>query len=107
MLHTVPRGAGAAVTVPNLSCAEPVMYVVQTPNVAVTDAAALMDDTVHVPVPVQPAPLQPVKPAAVAVNVTVVPAAKLAVQVPLQLLMPGGELLTVPAPVPALVTVIG
>lgn len=73
-------------------------------KVAVTLAAALMM-TVQAPVPVQ-APLQPVKvePAtAAAVNVTVLPAPKLAEQLALQALMPEGELLTVPEPVPALV----
>src|ERR671937_186694 len=62
--------------------------------------------TVQVPLPVQ-SPLQPVKvePAsAVAVSVTVVPSAKEAEQVAPQS-MPAGELVTVPEPVPALVTV--
>src|SRR5207253_3581355 len=61
----------------------------------------------HDPVPEQPPPAQPVKvePAAgVAVNVTVVPLAKLAEQVAPQLI-PAGELVTVPLPVPALLTV--
>src|SRR5207253_2969690 len=61
----------------------------------------------HDPVPEQPPPAQPVKvePAAgVAVNVTVVPLAKLAEQVAPQLI-PAGALVTVPLPVPALLTV--
>lgn len=74
-------------------------------NVAVTLRARLIE-TVQVPVPEQ-APLQPVKldPVdAAAVSVTVVPAAK----VPLQLLlhaMPPGEDVTTPEPVPRVVKV--
>jgi hypothetical protein len=63
--------------------------------------------TEQVPVPVQPAPLQPVKVepvAGAAVKVIAVPLAKLAEQVAPQL-MPAGALVTVPVPVPALVTV--
>src|SRR5437762_13524278 len=63
--------------------------------------------TTHDPAPEQPPPAQPVKvePAAgVAVNVMVVPLAKLAEQVAPQLI-PAGELVTVPLPVPAVVTV--
>jgi hypothetical protein len=62
--------------------------------------------TVHVPVPVH-APDQPanVEPAlGLAVRVTEVPAAKLAVHVGPQL-MPAGALVIDPAPVPALCTV--
>src|SRR3989442_3828485 len=63
--------------------------------------------TTQVPVPLQPPPLQPVKvepPAGVAVSVTAVPPVKLAEQVAPQLI-PAGELVTVPLPVPAGVTV--
>lgn len=74
-------------------------------NVAVTD---WLDDivTLHAPVPVQ-APDQPVKakPASgVAVNATVDPEGKLALQVEPQLI-PAGLLVTVPVPIPFLVTV--
>src|SRR2546422_8289427 len=75
-------------------------------KVAVTVVAALRV-TVQVPVPEQPPPVQPEKvepAAAVAVNVTAVPLAKLAEQVAPQL-MPAGALVTVPLPVPAGVTV--
>src|SRR5881628_498365 len=79
---------------------------VMSVNVAVTVVAALRV-TVQAPGPEQPPPLQPLKvePAAgVAVSVTAVPLAKLAVQVAPQL-MPAGLLVTLPAPVPALETV--
>ena len=63
--------------------------------------------TEHVPVPVQPPPLQPVKvdPAAgVAVSVTAVPLANVAAQVaPHE--TPAGALVMVPDPAPALVNV--
>ena len=74
---------------------------VTTLKVAVTDCAEFMV-TLQLPVPEQ-APLHPAKvaPAAgVAVNVTTVPPAKFALQVPGQL-MPAGVLATVPLPVPA------
>ena len=75
-------------------------------NVAVTDRSALIV-TVQVPVPEQPPPLQPVnaEPAAgVAVSVTTVPSLNDAAQVAPQLI-PAGELVTVPEPVPVFVTV--
>lgn len=73
-------------------------------NVAVTARAAVID-VVQVPVPVH-APLQPanVEPlAAAAASVTEVPLAKLALQVEPQLI-PAGEEVTVPVPVPAFAT---
>lgn len=74
-------------------------------KVAVTDVEAA-STTVHVPVPVQ-APVHPVKvelAPGVAVSVTEVPVAKLAVQVAPQL-MPAGALVTAPDPAPESVTV--
>src|SRR5437667_6387822 len=78
---------------------------VMSVNVAVTVVAA-ESVTVQAPVPEQPPPLQPLKvePAAgAAVRVTAVPLAKLAAQVAPQVI-PAGELVTVPLPVPALLT---
>src|SRR5438093_9640743 len=75
-------------------------------KVAVTVVAA-ETETTHDPVPEHPPPLQPpkVEPAAgVAVSVTVVPLAKPVVQVAPHV-MPAGELVTVPLPVPTLLTV--
>lgn len=67
-----------------------------------------MIGTAHVPVPEQPPPVHPAKRApfvGIAVSVTVVPKLKLAVQLVAQFEIPPGELLTLPVPVPALVTV--
>src|SRR5438093_1599836 len=75
-------------------------------KVAVTVVAA-ETETTHDPVREHPPPLQPLKvePAAgVAVSVTAVPLARLAEQVAPQV-MPAGELVTVPLPLPALLTV--
>ena len=75
-------------------------------KVAVTVVAA-ETVTVQEPVPEQPPPVQPVKeePAAgAAVRVTAVPLGKFAAQVAPQLI-PAGELVTVPLPVPDGVTV--
>jgi hypothetical protein len=72
---------------------------------AVTEPAAFIV-TAQVPVPLHPPPLQPVKldPLdADAVKVTLVLASKLAEQVAPQLI-PAGLLVTVPVPLPALVT---
>ena len=74
-------------------------------NVAVT-AVSAVSATTHVPVPVQPPPDQPVnvEPASgVAVNVTDVPFAKLALHVAPHAI-PAGALDTEPDPVPAFVT---
>ncbi len=98
LLLTVPVPVPANVT-------ESAKVVTDVLKVAVTALAALMV-TLQVPVPLQ-APLQPAKvdPAdAVAVKVTSVPLAKLALQV-LGQRMPAGLLLTEPDPVPAGVTV--
>jgi hypothetical protein len=108
--HVVPQEmlAGALVTVP-LPVPDLVTVsendVGSNLNVAVTEVAALIV-TVHVPVPAQPPPLQPMKvePApGVAVSVTAVPLVKPCEQVGPQA-MPVGALLTVPVPVPDLVT---
>jgi hypothetical protein len=75
-------------------------------NVAVTALLALIV-ILQVPVPEQPPPLQPAKNEfefAEPVRVTEVPLVKAAEQVAPQLI-PEGELVTVPPPVPAFVTV--
>src|SRR5216684_2353720 len=77
-----------------------------TINVAVTDWAAFIVTT-QLPVPLHPAPLQPLNAdplAGVAVNVTDVPLANNALHVTPQS-MPAGLLLTAPLPLPAFVTV--
>ncbi len=64
-------------------------------------AAFMVTEPVLQPVPLQPAKVEPE--AAVAVRVTAVPLLKLTEQV-LPQLMPAGELVTVPLPVPDLAT---
>ena len=101
--HEMPAGALLTVPLPVPDCVT-VSAKDDCTNVAVTDVAALTV-TLHVPVPVQPPPLQPVnvEPAAdVAVKVTAVPLANAAEQVAPQE-MPAGALATVPVPAPALV----
>src|SRR5439155_9857543 len=107
--HVAPQviPAGELVTVPlPVPAGLTVRAKLGTLKVAVTVVPA-ETVTTHVPVPEQPPPLQPVKvePAAgVAVSVTAVPLAKLAVHVAPQVI-PAGALVTVPLPVPAEVTV--
>ena len=75
-------------------------------NLAVTLRTAVML-TRHAPVPEQPLPLQPANiesPPAVAVSATLVPDRKLALHAGPQSI-PEGLLLTVPLPVPILLTV--
>ncbi len=96
-LVTVPLPGPAVLTVRVLVCGV---------KVAVTVVAAVMF-TVQEPVPEQPPPLQleKVEPVAgVAVRVTALPLGKLAEQLVPQLI-PAGELVTVPLPVPAVLTV--
>lgn len=101
--------AGLLVTVP---LADPAMVVCKVNvsllalKVAVTDVLAFMV-TVQLPVPLQPPPLQPAKTDpldGVVVRVTEVPLLNDAEQV-LPQMIPSGVLVTVPLPVPALVTV--
>jgi hypothetical protein len=102
--HEMPPGLEVTVPLPVPALVTPSVYVLSV-KVAVTDAAAVTV-TAQVPVPEQPAPLQPanVEPAVgAAVSVTVVPWPKLAEQVPPHEMPPGLDV-TVPAPVPALVT---
>jgi hypothetical protein len=97
VLVTVPVPAPALETVSvKVSCAKVAVAVVAAVSVTVQD-----------PVPEQPPPLQPPKvepEAGVAVSVTTVPLGKLAEQVTPQVI-PAGELVTVPLPVPAVPTV--
>jgi len=94
---TVPEPVPAFVT-------ESANVVAELLNVAVTARAAVID-TVQAPVPVhapdQPANVEP--DVAAGVNVTDVPLEKLALQVDPQL-MPAGDEVTVPVPVPDFVT---
>jgi hypothetical protein len=106
--QSIPAGTLTTVPVPVPAFRTSSLYVVAVAAVkaALTDVAAFTV-TVHVPVPPQPPPLQPlnVEPlAGVAVSVTVAPAVTDSVQSDPQL-MPAGLLVTVPASVPDLVTV--
>jgi hypothetical protein len=103
--HTIPAGDELTDPVP-----APVLFTVSwnctTVNVAVTVVAAFTVTT-HVPVPLHPPPLHPVKSelgVGAAVSVTTVPALYDSVQSPPQLI-PAGFDVTVPVPVPALATV--
>src|SRR3989441_9625910 len=101
----IPTGALVTVPLP-VPAGVTVRVEVWRAKVAVTVVPA-ESVTTHVPVPEQPPPLQPVKvePAAgAAVSVTAVPLVKLAEHVAPQVI-PAGELVTVPLPVPALLTV--
>src|SRR5436309_3078665 len=101
----IPAGELVAVPLP-VPAGVTVRVKVCTVKVAVTVVAA-ETVTPHDPVPEHPPPAQPVKvepAAAVAVSVTAVPLAKRGAPVAPQLI-PAGELVTVPLPVPALLTV--
>ena len=102
--------AGLAVTVPFLSTAVPVIGVVHAAfavKVAVTEEAAAIELTVQFDPDAVQAPLHDAKAepgVGVAASTTFVPYANDAEQVaPHE--MPAGELLTVPAPAPTLLTV--
>ena len=102
--NVVPPGVVVPVVDPPDGTVTVTKFLVEL-NVAVTAVAALTVTT-HAPVPLQ-APPQPAKTepsAALCVNVTCVPLAKLAAQVSGQII-PAGVLFTVPLPVPASVTV--
>lgn len=106
--HVAPQSmpAGLLVTVPEPVPVLPTVTVRTISKVAVTVVSALIAK-VHVPVPVQPPPLHPVKvelAPAVAVRITDVFGPKPAEQVAPQS-MPPGLLVTVPEPAPALITV--
>ena len=110
LLPVVAQAEAVAVTAPCLSTALPEIGVVQTwpPDKAklATTEVAPATETVQLPVPVQ-LPLHPVNvepELATADKVTDVPLEKADEQVVPQL-MPLGELVTVPEPVPPLVTV--
>src|SRR5215471_7596415 len=98
--------AGVLVTVPWPSPATVTLRPIARRNVAVT-VCGVSRVTVQGPVPLQPPPDHPENialAAAVDVSVTLVPLGKLAVQGPpvpaFEQLMPAGELVTVPCPLP-------
>src|SRR5262245_35726923 len=99
----IPRGRLTTTPLPDVVTVS--VGVCDGSNVAVT-AVVELSVTVQVPVPVQPAPLQPenAEPTVgVAVNVTAVPATKVEEQLAPQAI-PAGALLTVPFPDPAFTT---
>src|SRR5262245_48353662 len=102
VLAPAPTGFGDAVAPPTVKAGGPEAPLV---NVAVTVVVAAAV-TAQAPVPLPPPPVQPAKvepPAGVVVSVTTVPAGYVWEQsVPQS--MPGGALVTVPAPVPARTT---
>src|SRR5215204_3437997 len=106
----MPSGALVTVPVPLPALVSvSVVFVGEAVNVAVTTWLPFMATT-HDPVPLQPPSLQPenVEPlAAVAVSVTSLPVVKApeALPQPSSQLIPAGELVTVPIPLPALFTV--
>src|SRR5688572_10697813 len=87
------------------------VLVTETPNVglklAVTVTLAVTLASVHMPVPVQPPPVQPANtepPCGPALNTSVLPAGTMVTQAPGQL-MPAGLDVTVPLPAPPMTTV--
>src|SRR2546426_3524880 len=107
-LHVAPQlmPAGLLVTVPLPLPADVTLRVYSGVKLALTACAALIV-TMQVPVPLHPAPLQPANTdplAGAAVKVTCVPLTNAALHVTPQS-MPAGLLLTVPMPLPVLVTV--
>jgi hypothetical protein len=103
--HEIPAGFDVTVPLPVPAFAT-VSVNCCSVNVAATDTAASIV-TMHVPVPVQPPPLHPLNTesdAGAAVNVTIVCALYVAVQLaPHEI--PAGLDVTVPLPVPAFATV--
>ena len=102
VVHEIPAGELVTVPVAPPESDTVVESVACEAKFAVTNAFAFIT-TVHVPVPVQAPPLHPVNTlplAGDAVKVTLVPELKLTEHVAPQLI-PAGELVTVPLPVPA------
>ena len=106
MAHESPVGLLVTLPVPIPDLANVTVRVVTSAAKFAVTLRALSTLTLQVllePAQAPPQPLKMLPVAACAVSVTAVPAAKLAEQV-LQQLMPDGELLTVPVPVPWFVT---
>jgi hypothetical protein len=102
----IPPGAEVTEPLPEPAPSVTESVYVLSVKLAVTVVAAVIV-TVHVPVPLHPPPLQPLKTepvAGVAVSVTGVPWLTDCAQVAPQLI-PVGDDVTVPAPVPLLLTV--